>query len=122
MKLINNILKNVKDDMWRIQKIIFNLNYENIKFKYYKTIYQNILNVLRFPFDYKSFKNNSIYESYHIFKFIKNNNKIKSCSKMHTVDWWGEIQNKLSNKITLMFFFVEINKKILIKHYKNIFV
>ena len=87
-KLINDILKNFEDGTWRIQKTIIELNYENIKFKDYEIIYQNILNVLYFLFDHKSFKNNLIYESCHILKLVKDNKKIKVYSKIYTIDGW----------------------------------
>ena len=64
---MNNILKSIKNNTWRIQKIIIKLNYEDVKFKDYENIYQDILNVLRFLFDHKSFKNDLIYESCSVF-------------------------------------------------------
>ena len=42
--------------------------------------------MLRFLLNHKSFKNDLIYESYCIFKFLENNKKIKVYSTMHTVD------------------------------------
>ena len=42
--------------------------------------------MLRFLLDHKSFKDDLIYEFCHIFKFIKNDKKIKIYSKMHIID------------------------------------
>ena len=62
------------------------LNYENVQFKDYKIIYQDVIKMLRFLFDHKPFKNDLIYEFYCIFKFIKDDKEIKIYSKMHTID------------------------------------
>ena len=62
------------------------LNYENVRFKNYEIIYQNVIKMLRFLFDYKSFKNDLIYEFYRILKFIKNDKEIKIYLKMYTID------------------------------------
>ena len=85
---MNDISENVENDSWRIQKITIELNYKNVWFKDYEIIYQNMIKMLHFLFDYKSFKDDLIYKSCHIFKFIKNDKEIKIYSKMHTVDWW----------------------------------
>ena len=77
--------------------------------------------MLRFLLNHKSFKDDLIYESCRIFKFIKNDRKIKIYSKMYTIDWWWKIQNKLSEKATLMFLLIKTNKTILIKHHNDIF-
>ena len=49
-------------------------------------IYQDMIKLLRFLFNYKLFKNNLIYKSCRILKFIKNNKEIKIYSKIYTVD------------------------------------
>ena len=118
---MNDILKSVEDDSWKTQKIIIELNYEDVRFKDYEIIYQNVIKMLRFLFGHKSFKDDLIYEFYHILKLIKNDKKIKIYLKMHTIDWWWKIQNKLSKKTTLMSLLIETNKTILIKHCDNIF-
>ena len=118
---MNDISKNVENDSWRTQKITIELNYENVRFKDYKIIYQNVIKMLRFLFDHKSFKDNLVFESYHILKFIKNDKEIKIYLKMHTIDWWWKTQNKLSEKATLMSLLIKINKTILIKHRDDIF-
>ena len=62
------------------------LNYEDVRFKNYEVIYQNVIKMLRFLFDHKSFKNDLIYEFYRIFKFIKNDKEIKVYLKIHIID------------------------------------
>ena len=88
LKLMNDISKNIENDLWRIQKITIELNYEDVQFKDYEIIYQNVIKMLRFLLDHKSFKDDLIYKSCRILKLIKNDKKIKIYSKMHTVDWW----------------------------------
>ena len=97
------------------------MNYEDVRFKNYKMIYQDVIKMLRFLLDYKSFKDDLIYEFYRIFKSWKINKEIRIYSKMYTVDWWWKTQNKLSEKTTLIFFLIETNKTILIKHCNDIF-
>ena len=121
LKLMNDISKSVENGSWRTQKITIELNYENVRFKDYKIIYQNVIKMLRFLLDHKSFKDDLIYEFCRIFKLIKNDKEIKIYLKMYTIDWWWEIQNKFSKKATLMSFLIETDKTILIKHRDNIF-
>ncbi len=105
----------IHNDDWTIDDLHVFSEISKIDDFQHKIYYRNIIEIIWFFLNHKSFKDNLIYASVK----IKNNNDCIIYNEMYIDKWWWETQLQISAEDTVVLIIIASDETVMSQHYDN---
>ena len=115
MNTIHRISDEIRDENWIKDALINESSYENVKSISLDFSFRDVVKILHFLINHRSFANNLAYASMREF----NDDDKRVYNEMHTTNWWWNKQKNLSNNATIIFVLLTIDKTQLSQHHDD---
>lgn len=108
----------IHNDDWTIDNLRVPSEISKIDNFQHKIYYCDIIEIIQFFLDHKSFKDNLTYASVK----IKNDNDCIIYNEMYIDEWWWETQLQISAEDTVVFIIIASDKTVMNQHHDDLFL
>ncbi len=115
LRQLDKIFFDIQSNTWMNAEIKLNSAEKDKRKIVVHVQYQDIIQVIRFLIEHKSFETNLTYASVRQY----NDNDERIYNEMHINIWWWERQKQLSEKTIIIFLIIITNKTMLIEHHDD---
>jgi len=116
LNLLHQISYDIDNEQWQSRAFCISFLYEEADAVQYNIKYQNIIDSLHFLLKHRFFEKDLIYALIHHY----NANNCRVYSEMHTIDWWWETQEKLSDDVIIVSLLLTTDKTALTQHQSDL--